>query len=209
VKATPYQIAQTVWYVLVTLGSLLFFYVLSVLWRVSVAEQDHFGRSCIVPLSFHPPAYCEPPVSGSFGQGTYTYIQHGKKIHVFKQLINGFRHTYGSALVSYELGGKVADLLFKLNEYVEAYDGTSTVELKYSLDTRKDLANNIVGRKIGASARGKKLFGADAQQFMIDESLAAMERGEVLEHYLDPRVQKLPSTDEFGCPGLPQPKTNK
>jgi hypothetical protein len=205
VKLTHYQIAQRIWFVLVAAGSVLFFYVLSVLWRVSVAEQEWFGRSCIVPLRLHPPAYCDPPVPGSYGQGSYTYTRNGKVTHVYKQLINGFQHAYGSALVSYELGGNVADLLFRLNEYVEAYDGTENANLKFSLDTRKDLANNVVGRRIGAATRAKGLFGQAAQEYIIAEALAAMDRDEVLKHYLDPRVQQLPTAEGYGCPGLPKP----
>src|ERR1700679_3959380 len=102
--------AQRIWIVLVVAGSSLFLYVVSVLWRVSLAEQEYFGRSCIVPLRWHPPPYSEPPVPGSYGQGTYTYEHNGKLIHVHKQLINGFQHAYGSGLVSYELGARAADL---------------------------------------------------------------------------------------------------
>jgi hypothetical protein len=205
VKLTKYQIAQRIWYVLVGIGSFLFFYVVSVLWRVSVAEQEFFGRSCIVPLRMHPPAYCEPPVPGSYGQGTYTYEHSGKVIHVHKQLINGFQHAYGSALVSYELGAQAANLIFRLNEYVEAYDGTEKMTVKVNLDTRKDLANNVVGIRIGQAVKAKGLFGQAAQEYMIAEALAAMDRDEVLKHYLDPRVRQLPSLEAYGCPGLPKP----
>jgi hypothetical protein len=205
VKLTAYQIAQRIWYVLVVCGSILFFYVLSVLWRVSVAEQEIYGRSCIVPLSWHPPAYSEPPVADSYGQGTYTHEYNGKVMHVHKQLINGFQHGYGSALVSYEVGEKVANALFHLNEYVEAFDGSSSNTLKYNLDTRKDLANNVIGIRIGQETRAKHLFGQAAQKFMIAEALAAMDRDEILKHYLDPRVKDLPSVEAYGCPGLPTP----
>jgi hypothetical protein len=207
VKLTPYQIAQRTWFTLVALGSVLFFYVISVLWRVSLAEQEFFGRSCIIPLRLHPPSYCEPAVPGSYGQGSYTYEYKGKVTHVYKQLINGFQHAYGSALVSYELGGQAADLLFRLNEYVEAFDGSDSRTLKYNLDTRKDLANNIVGIRIGTTTRKKGLCGGEAQDYMIVEALAAMDRDEVLKHYLDPRVQALPSVEAYGCPGLPKPAT--
>jgi hypothetical protein len=205
VKLTRYQIAQRIWYVLVGAGSILFFYVLSVLWRVSVAEQEYFGRSCIVPLRLHPPAYSEPPVPDSYGNGTYTYVRDGKVTHVHKQLINGFQHGYGSALVSFEIGKTAADLLFRLNEYVEAYDGTEPSTIKTNLDTRKDLANNVVGIRIGQTARKKGLFGQTAQQYMITEALAAMDRDEILKHFYDPRVRDLPSLEDYGCPGLPKP----
>jgi hypothetical protein len=185
---------------------MLFLYVVSILWRVSVAEQEYFGRSCIVPLRLHPPDYSEPAVPESYGQGTYTYERQGKVMHVHKQLINGFQHAFGSALVSYELGGKVADLLFRLNEYVEAYDGTDySRSFRYNLDTRKDLANNVVGIRIGRAAKTKGLFGQAAQEYMIAEALAAMDRDEVFKHYLDPRVRSLPSVEAYGCPGLPKP----
>jgi len=205
-KLSLYQVAQKLWICLVVLGSIVFLYVISILWRVSVAEQEYFGRSCIVPLRWHPAEYKEAPVAGSYGQGTFSYEHGGKVLHVHKQLINGFQHGVGSALVAYEIGGRTADLLFRLNEYVEAFDGTRSNTLKYNLDTRKDLANNIVGIRIGRATRKAGLFGASAEKHIIDEVLAAMDRGEVFTHYLDPRVSRLPTVEQYGCPGLPKPE---
>lgn len=210
-KLSAYQIAQRLWYTAVVLGSLLFFYVLSILWRVSAAEQEYFGRSCIVPMRWPVREYSEKPVDGSYGQGTFSFERRGKTgepgriLHVHKQLINGFQHAYGSSLVSYELGEGPANLLFRLNEYVEAFDGSPSNTVKYNLDTRKDLANNQIGYRIGRGTRQLGLWGASAENHIIAEVLAAMDRNEVLTHYLDPRVAKLPSVAEYGCPGLPEP----
>lgn len=146
-------------------------------------------------------------MAGSYGQGTYTFERDGKVLHVHKQLINGFQHAMGSALVAYELGGRTANCLFRLNEYVEAFDGSRSNTLKFNLDTRKDLANNVVGIRIGRSTRKLGLWGNNAEKHIIDEVLAAMDREEVIKHYLDPRVAKLPTVAEYGCPGLPEPVT--
>jgi len=206
VKLTTLQLAQRIWIVFCIFGSFLFFYVLSVLWRVSIAEHEYFGRSCIIPMTWHSRQFTEGPCEGSYGQGSFTFAYRGKTFHVYKQLINAFQHTYGSALVSYELGAVIADLMFRMNEYVEAFDGSpNTRTLAHNLDTRKDLFNNIIGIRIGQEIRKKGLWGQAAQQKMIDSALAAMDRDEVIKHYLDPRAAALPTTDHYGCPGLPKP----
>lgn len=180
-------------------------YVLSVCWRVSIAEHDEFGRSTLLPVTFKtPPAYNELPVAQSYGSGTYTFIRKdGKQIKVHKQLINGFQHSYGSALADFELGPLLADYLFRANEYAESYVFCRDTDTeKYSLDTRKDLANNKIGRAIGEAARTKNLTGQEAYRYMLSKTLDAVDSEVVLPHLYDPRVAKLPPESKMGCPGL-------
>ena len=178
-------------------------YPLSVFWRVSKAEQKLFGRSYLIPMSFQVRQYNEEPTAASFGTNTYSFERQGKTVRVYKQLINGFQHTYGSALVSFELGEDTSDAMFRFNEYLEAYFGKDGKSEYHYLDTKKDLANNAVGRNIGTEARNQRLYGRDARNFIITRILAGTERGEVINHYLDPRVRCLPSLRQYGCPGLP------
>jgi hypothetical protein len=181
-------------------------YVLSVAWRVGCAEEELYGRNCTLPMHKHSRDFREGPIAGSYQFRTYTFIRKdGTKVKVHRQLINGFQHAYGSALACLELGAGASDLMFRLNEYCEAYTKKWGKTYAHSLDTRKDLANNLVGRRIAEQAWQRGLAGADADRFMKGEILAAIERGVVLNHYLDPRVQKLPTLAEFGCPFLPNP----
>src|ERR1700743_3712098 len=68
-------------------------YVLSVLWRVSCAEEKYFGRSCLIPLKRHERQFIFPPVAASYGTYTYPYPRDGKAVFVYKQRINGFQHS--------------------------------------------------------------------------------------------------------------------
>jgi hypothetical protein len=180
-------------------------YTVNVIWRVGLAEADQFGRSTLIPVSLKPPAYKEPPTLQSYGNPTYTFERStGKTITVHKQLINGFQHAYRSALVDYELGSRFADLLFRANEYAESYvfcRKTANSE-DYSLDTRKDLANNSIGRAIGKQARRSNLTAEKAYQYILTQTVQAVDGGQVLPHFLDPRVAKLPTEAQYGCPGL-------
>lgn len=180
-------------------------YTLSVIWRVGLAEAEQFGRSTLIPVTLKPPRYKEPPTSQSYGNPTYSFVRkNGKTVTVHTQLINGFQHAYGSALVDYELGTHFADLLFRGNEYAESYvlcRKTANTEA-YSLDTRKDLANNGIGRAIGKRARRLNLAGDQAYQYILTETLQAVDEEEVLPHFRDPRVAKLPTEEQYGCPGL-------
>jgi len=180
-------------------------YVLTVTWRVSVAEQSLFGQSHLVPLSLKKPQFTEYPTPDSYNGGTYSYVRAGKFVRVHKQMINGFQHTYGSALTAFELGEFPADILFRANEYFEAYSCKNGRSSNHYIDTRKDLFNDRVGRLIGMEARNKGLFGRRAEKYIIAKVLQAMDSGIVLPHYRDPRVPLLPTLEEFGCPGLPKP----
>ena len=185
---------------LLTLISVLYFF--TVLWRVSIEEQTLFGRSFLIQLSSTPRQFIDPALPDSFGDGTYTFSRSGTAIIVYKQLVNSFQHVYGSALTSYELGDKLSDSLFRANEYVEALFGAKAGTQYFYLDTKKDLGNNAVGRKIGLQAREKGFLGFGAEKFMIDETLNAIDRGEVYKHWNDPRVSQLPSLGKYGCPLL-------
>ncbi len=180
-------------------------YVLNIIWRVSFAENDLFGRSYLLPLTLHPRQYDQPPSPSSYGSGTYEFNRGGKTVIVYKQLVNGFQHAYGSALVAFEIGAPAADLLFRANEYVEAYCCKDGRTLKHFLDTKKDLHNNAVGREIGFAARDRHISNKDAETFMVGQVCEDMEKGVVLDHFLSPRVVALPSPDNYGCPGLPKP----
>ena len=68
-------------------------YVVSILWRVSVAEQALFGRSDLIPLSMNPETFHELPTPDSFGKETYTYVVEGHSTRVYEQLINSFQHV--------------------------------------------------------------------------------------------------------------------
>lgn len=175
----------------------------SIFWRVSRAEQKLFGRSYLIPMSFECRQYDQAPTPESFGTATYSFRQQNRQIRVYKQLINGFQHTYGSALVSFELGDTISDLMFRFNEYIEAYLGRDGKSAHFFLDTKKDLANNATGRSIGAEARNNGLSGRNARNFIISRILTGMENGEVINHCFDPRVRQLPELRVLGCPGLP------
>lgn len=179
-------------------------YVLSIVWRVSVAQNDCFGRSELIPLRFPPIKFTEQAVASSYGHKTYSYVSPAGKIIVWRQKINGFQHMYGSALASYELGEELSDLLFRLNEFAEFTFDFNSVEPSDLLDRKKDLVNNSIGREIGSKARVAKLFGHAAESFIILECLKAVETDpRFLPHYLDPRVAAL-KEDALGCPFLPE-----
>ncbi len=192
--------------VLAGFGAIAGLYVGSIIWRVGAAEQELFGRNHVVLLLPPIRTYKDKATPESYGSSTFIFVRGSKVLRVYKPLINGFQHTYGSALASYEIGTFGSDMLFRLNEYEEGYTRPWGRTYEHFLDTRKDLANNSVGRKIGAKARALGLQGDRADRFIVQQVLASMDSGEVISHHRDPRVQKLPSNEEFGCPGLPHPQ---
>lgn len=177
-------------------------YVFSILWRVSFAEKHLFGYSRLIPLSWHKQIPTEPGNASTFNELTSPYNRNGKTIHVYKQLVNSFQHAYGSALAAYELSEVPADLLFRANEYTEAITSKVSGTQNWYLDTKKDLHNNAVGRRIGLQARTLGLTGLDAEKFIIAETLKAADDGRVYNHFLDNRTLQLPPLEEYGCPGL-------
>lgn len=200
----PHELIVTI-SVLLTIGGIVGTYVLSIVWRVSAAEQELFGRSYLIPRSWHPRQYTDPPIPESYGAYTYVYSRHGREFKVYKQLINSFQHAYGSALASFELGSVPADLLFRANEYLEAYLEKDGRSVRHYLDTKKDLANNFVGRTIGMECKASGVRGRQAELLIQERVLDAMESGAVINHFADPRVAHLPRLEEYGCPGLPNP----
>jgi hypothetical protein len=180
-------------------------YFASVLWRVSEAEIACFGRSNLLPSFLSQRDFDEPAVPQSFGSPTFTFHKDGKVVHVHYHLINGFQHGFGSALTAYEIGPTLSDFAFRINEYRDAYMSSHGRTLEHWYDTRKDLANNIAGREIGMRARQLGLHGVEAESYMMTETLKALDDGAVLEHPNSPKVQNLPTPDEYGCPWLPKP----
>ncbi len=182
-------------------------YTLSIVWRVSWYQQMLFGRSALIPLSLTPRAFTDYPTTvDAYGTPTYQVEINGQKFAIHRQFINGYQHTFGSALASYEIGEHLADYIFRLNEYMEAYCWRDGQRYPHYRDTKKDLYNNSVGRRIGSDVRQLGLLGTEAERKMSDLVISAMYNKEVILHYHDPLVDKLPSLEDYGCPGLPKPK---
>jgi hypothetical protein len=178
-------------------------YVVSVIWRVSLAEQQVFGRSDLIKFTTSRD-FNEAPVPPYWGQPTYSVSYHDKKIVVFRQKINGYQHMFGSALADLELGPRLSKLLFAANEWAEFccdYNGVSTEDL---MDRRKDLANNKLGRKLGEDARQKGLTGSSAEEYLKNLSVTAMDHPEFLPHFMDRRWLALGDEASLGCPYLPK-----
>jgi hypothetical protein len=182
-------------------------YALAICWRVADAELRIFHRNHIFKtLNNGTPDYTGPVVPASYGGKTFQIVRSGRIVTVHKQLINGFQHVYGSGLAAFELGDFPADVAFRLVEYFEAYTTKGGRTYAHLLDTKKDLLNNSQGRKIAAAAHAKGLTGKSADDFMQDQILQAIDRGDVINHFMDYRVQNLPPLEAFGCWGLPHPK---
>lgn len=78
----------------------------------------------------------------------------------------------------------------------------NTDTYEYHLDTRKDLANNAIGRSIAKKARKSNLNNPNAYAYILSESVRAVDSKMALPHFKSPRVAQLPSAAEMGCPGL-------
>lgn len=186
-------------------------YILSILWRVSVAEAKYFGRSDLIHLSLNPPKYRKkgmPKVPEAYGSGVFIFNRQGKPMMIWRQKVNGFQHIYGSALAAYELGDKPSDLLFCGNEYMEAvadliFDKNG-IEISDLRDRRKDLYHNALGRQFGIEAKKKGLRGKKADRYIQNRILELVDNGKVyIPHYNDTKVSQLKSERKMGCPGLP------
>lgn len=180
-------------------------YVLSIVWRVSLAEDKHYGRSELIPLALPARRFDQPAAAQSYGSKTYQFDSPDcGRIIVFRQKINGFQHMYGSALACVELGDFLSEKLFCLNEFAEFLFDWNSVEPSDLLDRKKDLANNALGRSIGLEIRKLHLTGADAEQATsIACAKAAESNSQFLAHFLDPRVSKL-TEEQLGCFFLPK-----
>jgi hypothetical protein len=177
-------------------------YILSVFWRVSNVEQSIFGSGALMPLAPQQQQFDQPPTQESYGKNTYSHMVRGQPTQVYEQLLNSFQHLYGSALMSYEIGELGAVVIFNTNEYLKAIFSSYSGTLSFYLDTKKDLANNEVGRKIGSEVKTRGLVGPAAEQFMIDKIFMALDGGLAYKNCSEYRVTKLPSLNEYGCPLL-------
>lgn len=186
------------------LGCLAGLYVLTILWRVGAAESDLMGKDLLLHIFPSRREFVSAPVVDSHGSFTYKMPLAEGEMIVWREKINGFQHTYGSALASYELGEFLADKLFvacEFSEFTFDRNGVAETDLR---DRRRDLANNWVGRQIGLKAREQGLNGRDAEEFIKSRILAAMEFDHlVVTHPYDPRVLNLPTESMLGCPFLP------
>lgn len=183
-------------------GLVLGLYVFSIVWRVSIAMHQYYGRSDLIPFSTNYPKYKNAPVAGSFGSPTFTLKPRG--IIVWRQKVNGFQHMLGSALAAYELGDWMADKLFCANEFTELSFDWNTVQADDLLDRKKDLYNNSLGRKVGLSVRKSGLNGKEAEDEIAKQCFIKCETDpNFLAHFLDPRVSKL-TEEQLGCSFLPK-----
>lgn len=181
---------------------LLGLYVFTVVWRVSIAMHEYYGRSDLIPFSMKYQKYKDPPVEGSYGSHTFTLKPSG--IVVWRQKVNGFQHMYGSALAAYDLGEFLADKLFCANEWAEFTCDWNTIQADDLLDRKKDLYNNSLGRKVGVSVRKSGLNGKQAEDEIAKRCFIKCETDPAFfPHFLDPRVQKL-TEEQLGCPCLPK-----
>ncbi|CAN5480115.1 hypothetical protein BH11CYA1_BH11CYA1_42760 [soil metagenome] len=58
-------------------------YSLSIVWRVSNAEQSAFGRSSLIPLSLEQKQFDQPPTPESYGKNTYLHMVRGQPVQVY------------------------------------------------------------------------------------------------------------------------------
>jgi hypothetical protein len=179
-------------------------YVLTVVWRVSAAQQECFGRSGLIPMSFPIRAFRGPPTKESCADRTFSYSHNGRNGLMWRQKLNGFQHIYGSALAAFELGDFFADKLFCANEFAEALCDWNAITANDRLDRKKDLWNNRIGRAIGVRVSQMGLAGSDAKhRIMLECVLTVEEDPQFLGHYLDNRVLML-SERKLGCLFLPR-----
>lgn len=185
-------------------GALLGVYVLSILWRVSQAEHEVLGRDLMLHVFKSDKQFSEPATIDSYMSMTFDQDYKTVKLNVWRDKINGFQHSYGSALAAYEWGEYLSDKLFVANEFAEWLfdrDGVSERDLR---DRHRDLANNKVGRRIGVDAWKSGLLRKNADEYIRDHIVAAIEYDHsVITHWRNPMIDSLPSEAEMGCPNLP------
>lgn len=146
-----------------------------------------------------------PPTIDSFMAQTFMQDYKTLSFPVWRDKINGFQHSYGSALAAYELGDCLSDKLFVANEFTEWLfdrDGVSERDLR---DRHRDLSNNKVGRKIGVDAWKAGLRGRDADEYIRDHIVIGIEFDRtVITHWRNPVIDTLPSEAAMGCSNLPR-----
>ncbi len=189
---------------LVFTGAALGIYVLSILWRVSLAEHQVMGKDLMLHVLKSDKQFNCPPTFESKLAATFVQNYKTLKFNVWRDKINGFQHTYGSALAAYEFGDYFSDKLFVANEFAEWLCDKNGVQIRDIRDRHRDLSNNQVGRRIGFEARQAGLIGHDADEYIRDHIVVAIEFDHsVITHWLDPAVDSLPSEAALGCPNLP------
>lgn len=184
-----------------TLTMLAAFYAMTVVWRVSDAEERYLGRSDLIPFSSKRRKFNQAATAKSFGEKTYDFQSPlGARITVWKQKINGFQHLYGSALTCRELGASASTLLFCLNEYADAGLDSTSKQPREILERKKDLANNALGRILAAESRSSSATGGTERRHDLAYVCAkAVETDErFLASCLDPRLKSIDEKD-LGC----------
>ncbi|MBA3855807.1 MAG: hypothetical protein C0507_02750 [Cyanobacteria bacterium PR.3.49] len=180
-------------------------YVLSILWRVSVAEHEVMGKDLMLHIFTSRKEFDKPQTIDSYMAATFSQNYKNMRFDVWRDKINGFQHTYGSALAAFELGDYLSDKLFVANEFTEWFfdkDGVSERDLR---DRHRDLENNRIGRGIARQAHQIGYFGHDAEEYMRDRIVLAIENERsVITHWMDPKVDLLPTEADMGCPNLPK-----
>lgn len=180
-------------------------YVISVLWRVSLAEEAVFNKSCLIRVSPWQRRYDGPRSLVYPGNATYTAHFDGHDFVAFGQKINGFQHMYGSALVSYELGEDFSKWLFAANEFAEWTFDWNGVRVEDLMDRKKDLVNNALGRRLGRRVADEGIGPFQAEMVLVSRSYRLMETSdEFLPHWMDQRLLRYPDEASLGCPGLPK-----
>lgn len=190
---------RTIAFILISLGLIVAgkIYLFSVLWRVSAAEDLIFHNSRILrkPWFRSTTDYPDPATPSSHGDKTYSITYRGRTMQVHPQLINGFQHCFASAITTRDLGPFASDIIFRGNEYMESIYGISGGTPYGKYDTRKDLYNNRIGRNIGKKSTNQE----EAREMALTATLD----GPVISHWLDERVEQLPSANT-SCPYLEQ-----
>lgn len=197
-------LASTLLVVLIS-GALIGAYVLSILWRVSEAEHQVMGKDLMLHVFKSDKVFDRPPTIDSYMAATYVQNYKTLNVNVWRDKINGFQHAYGSALAAYEWGDYLSDKLFVANEFAEWFFDNNGVSERDLRDRHRDLANNKTGRKIGVDAWKAGLHGRDADEYIRDHIVVAIEFDRsVITHWRDPIVDTLPSASAMGCPNLPR-----
>lgn len=180
-------------------------YVLSILWRVSLAEHEVMGKDLMLHVFKSDKQFNLPPTIDSYFAQTFVQNYKTLSFSVWRDKINGFQHSYGSALAAYELGDFLSDKLFVANEFTEWLfdrDGVSERDLR---DRHRDLSNNKVGRKVGVDAWKTGLHGRDAEEYIRDHIVIGIEFDHtVITHWRSPMIDTLPSEAAMGCSNLPR-----
>lgn len=185
-------------------GALIAVYVFTILWRVSFAERDVMGKDLMLHILKSPNEYKLAPTLDSYMSFSYRQKYKNMSFFVWPDKINGFQHTFGSSLAAFELGDILADKLFVANEWAEWLFDKNGINERDLRDRRRDLANNKIGRGIAKAAHKLGYFGHDADEYMRDRVVVAIECDHsVITHWLEPKVDSLPTEAELGCPFLP------